>query len=69
MATDVTLYIGEPPAKFTFSDEAAWRAVRSQIEDAVAAGRGIITIPGKGASSFAYVYNDSTRVTWVDKSA
>ncbi|UOE42887.1 hypothetical protein [Agromyces larvae] len=71
MATDITLYLGDhpAPARHTFSDQATWQGVRSQIEAAMKAGHGLITVPGPKSGSTTYVYNATLRVVWVEKSA
>ncbi|MGH3703123.1 MAG: hypothetical protein ACRDT9_00700 [Agromyces sp.] len=68
MATDITLFIGEPPyaTKFKFSDQVIWDGVRSQIEVAMTTGRGTITVPNTNGGRTVHVYNDSLRISWVD---
>lgn len=70
MATDVTLYIGPETAykKYRFTDPGAWEAVRSQIINAMNAGRGTIEIPWKG-DTIVYVYSAYLMITWIEKAA
>lgn len=70
MATDVTMYIGPETAykKYRFTDRGAWDAVRSQIIDAMNAGRGTIEIPWKG-DTIVYVYSPYLMITWIEKAA
>ena len=70
MATDVTLYIGTPPnyVKFRFTEAEVWERVRSQILDAMNAGRGTIEIDRKG-DRVVYVYSPFLPVSWVESGA
>ena len=70
MATDVTLYIGTAPnyAKFRFTEAHVWEGVRSQIIDAMNAGRGTIEIDRKG-DTVVYVYSPFLPVSWVETGA
>jgi hypothetical protein len=70
MTPDVTLYIGPETAykKYRFTDPDAWAAVRSQIIDAMNAGRGTIEIPWKG-DTIVYVYSPNLMITWIEKAA
>ena len=70
MATDVTLYIGTPPnyVKFRFTDAQVWEGVRSQVLEAMNAGRGTIEIDRKG-DRVVYVYSPFLPVSWHEKGA
>ena len=66
MATDVTLYIGSTApnyAKFRFTDAAVWEGVRSQIINAMNAGKGTIQIDRKHDKD-VYVYSPFLAVSW-----
>ena len=67
MTTDVTLFIGTAPnyAKFRFTDDLAWDGVRSQIIDAMNAGKGTIEIDRKG-DKVVYVYSPFLPVSWLE---
>ena len=67
MATDVTLHVGTPPyfVKYRFKDAHAWEGVRSQIVDAMNAGRGTIEIDHKG-EKVVYVYSPFIQVSWIE---
>ena len=70
MAIDVTLYIGIAPnyAKFRFTEADEWESVRSQIIDAMSAGRGTIELDRKG-DKVVYLYSPFLPVSWVEKGA
>ncbi|MBM7829790.1 hypothetical protein JOE59_000495 [Agromyces cerinus] len=70
MTTDVTLYIGSVApnyAKFRFTDGPTWEGVRSQIMDAMNAGKGTIEIDRK-RDKVVYVYSPFLPVSWVESS-
>ena len=70
MTTDVTLYIGPVTAykKFRFTDADVWEGVRSQIIDAMNAGKGTIEISRKG-DKLVYVYSPYLMVSWIEAEA
>ncbi|WP_137843758.1 hypothetical protein [Microbacterium sp. 2FI] len=68
MATDVTLYVGSINsnyAKFRFTDAAVWAGVRTQILNAMNAGKGTIEIDRKG-DKIVYVYSPYLAISWVE---
>lgn len=70
MATDITLYIGPDPhaEERKITDPNKWEAIRSQIANAVSAGRGMIEIPTGDHETVVYVYSPSLHIAWVDRS-
>ncbi len=67
MSTEVTLYIGTAPnyAKFRFTDARKWEGVRSQIINAMNAGKGTIELDRK-RDKVVYVYSPFLPVSWVE---
>lgn len=70
MGTNITLYIGPDPhaEERRYTDPHLWESVRSQIETAVAAGRGLIKVPAAQGGERVYVYSPTLHITWLDRS-
>lgn len=66
---NITLYIGAEPHVETrdIRDDAIWTSVRSQIENAMRAGYGLIEIPVMGGDKITYVYNSSLLIAWLER--